>query len=139
MLGFSNRQPTDSPAPSRRRRCARCGSEVALHYVGPGRYYCESCLGRFRHAPDVPFDVVADEWTAELGALQIAGELIAVRLPMGFYGLCLLTGESAFELTTRSIRRRSPTIGTESPTNAPIHMAHPGFSPGPNGRRPSGR
>lgn len=95
MFGFSNRQPTGPP--SKRPRCARCGSEAALHYAGPGNYYCESCLGRFRHTPDVPFDVVVDEWTAGLGALQATGELIAVRLPRGFYGLCLLTGESASE------------------------------------------
>ena len=122
MLGFWRREPGDvSPT---RPRCARCGSAVAAHYVGPGHYYCESCFARLRYAPEVPFDVVADEWTSELGALQSAGELIAVRLPGGFYGVCVLTGESAFELAQRSIRRgrshvRTPPLNQDRAAKAP--------------------
>jgi len=136
MFGFSNRQPSDPP--SKRPRCARCGSEVALHYADPGNYYCESCLGRFRHAPHVPFDVVVDEWTAALGALQTTGELIAVRLPRGFYGLCLLAGESASELTHLSTQRRPPTARTQPSTNDHIDTAHPGVPPKRSRRHPSG-
>lgn len=127
MFGFSNRQPIGSP--SQRPRCARCGSQAAVHYVGPGRYYCEPCLGRFQRAPNVPFDVVVDEWTTALGALQTAGELIAVRLPRGFYGVCLLPGVSAFELALRSVQRQ-PTTGRAQPsTNDHIDAAYRGSSP----------
>ena len=107
MLGFP-KEPRSSG--SGRPRCARCGSAVDLHYVGPARYLCESCLRRPLNAPAVPFDVVVDGWTDHLGALQAAGELIAVRLPHGFYGVCLLAGESAFDLAYRSLRRKRPLL-----------------------------
>lgn len=36
------------------------------------------------------FDFVADTMSGDLAALQAAGEVIAVRLPAGFYGVCLI-------------------------------------------------
>jgi len=109
MLGFP-KEPLH-PGPSRP-RCAWCGSEVDLHRVGPRRYVCESCFRRFANVPEVPFDVVVDEWTEHLGALQGSGEIVVVRLPQGFYGVCLLASESPFDLAYRSIRRRRPAVPT---------------------------
>jgi len=119
MLEFL-KQPIN-PLPSRL-RCVRCGSEANLHYAGPGRYFCEHCLRRYPAVPEVPFDVVVDEWTAHLGALQAAGELVAVRLPRGFYGVCLLPGTSAVELAYGVVRQRSSAI-TGRPRR---RLAHPG-------------
>ena len=102
MLGFQG-EPRHSA--SGRPRCGRCGSAVDLHYVGPGRYLCESCLRRSQNVPEIPFDVIVDEWTVHLGALQAAGELIAVRLPHGFYGVCVLAGESTFDVAYRALAR----------------------------------
>ncbi len=119
------RQEAGGGAPSDRPRCARCGTDAGVHYVGPGYYYCEPCLRRAQRAPEVPFDVVVNEWTAELGLLQAAGELIAVRLPRGFYGVCLLTAESAGDLARRlSARRRSP-VRMVPPVHHPIGLTLP--------------
>ncbi|HEV2356858.1 MAG TPA: hypothetical protein VGZ23_04495 [bacterium] len=41
-------------------------------------------------AASAAINVVADEWTEALQTLQAAGEVIVVRLPGGFYGVCLL-------------------------------------------------
>ncbi len=58
------------------------------------RCYCYSCFRAFDGTPEVPFDAVAAAWTSALAALQEAGELIAVRLGEGFYGICLIAVES---------------------------------------------
>jgi hypothetical protein len=64
-------------------------------------HYCRRCCRLFKEAPQVSFDVVADRWTAGLGALQAAGEVIVVRLPGGFYGVCVLTGETVLHFPKR--------------------------------------
>jgi hypothetical protein len=40
--------------------------------------------------PDAAYDFVADGWSEALGILQASGELIAVRLPHGFVGVCMI-------------------------------------------------
>jgi len=130
MLGFLRREPSDPPPD--RPRCVRCSSATAVHYVGPGRYYCEPCLGRFQRAPNVPFDVVVDEWTTQISALQTAGELITVRLPRGFYSVCLLAGESALERAHRSVQRRPP---TRRPQATDDHIDTADFGSSPTGRQ----
>lgn len=71
------------------------------------RYYCHSCFRSFEPAQEVPYDVIADEWTPALAALQAAGELIAVRLGAGFYGICLIGEVSELE-TARKVSVRRP-------------------------------
>ncbi len=58
------------------------------------RCYCYSCFRTFDNVPEVPFDAIADAWIPALAALQEAGDLIAVRLGEGFYGICLIAVES---------------------------------------------
>jgi hypothetical protein len=132
MLGFSRRDPNH--APPNRPQCSRCGAETTLHYIGPGHYFCESCLGRLRGAPEVPFDVILDAWTAQLGELQAAGELIAVCLSRGFYGVCLLTGESALELACRAIRRERSSLRTLPSARGGAGATPPGLSARRSGR-----
>lgn len=86
------------PSPVRGRHCP----------AARGVYYCRRCGQLFRDAPEVPFDVVADRWTTDLGALQAAGEIVMVRLPGGFYGVCLLPRESVWQVMQRSGTRRQP-------------------------------
>lgn len=88
MFTFSKRAPVDHPPG--RLRCSWCGSGETTPHGSSGLQYCLRCYRFFRDAPEVPFDVVADEWTEPLRALQAAGEIIVVRLPGGFYGVCLL-------------------------------------------------
>jgi hypothetical protein len=42
---------------------------------------------------EVSYDFVADGWSDALGKLQAGGELIAVRLPHGFVGVCMISVE----------------------------------------------
>lgn len=73
-------------------RCPWCGSKYTSMARGPQRrYYCHSCFRSFEPAQEVPYDVIADGWTPELGALQAAGEVIIIRLSEGFYGVCLIS------------------------------------------------
>lgn len=73
-------------------KCPRCGSDATAWYRASGRHYCFRCSRFFQDAAEVLFDVVADGWTPALGALQAAGEIVSVRLPSGFYGVCVLQG-----------------------------------------------
>lgn len=76
-------------------RCPWCGSVYTSVSRSPSRrFYCHACFRAFTETPDAPYDVIADEWTPALAALQAAGELIAVPLGAGFYGICLLAGRS---------------------------------------------
>lgn len=88
MFIFSKRAPVGRPPGHL--RCSRCGSDDTTPYGVSGRHYCFRCARLFQDAPAVPFDVVADQWTPGLRALQEAGEIVAVRLPGGFYGVYLL-------------------------------------------------
>jgi hypothetical protein len=88
MFSFLKHKPVDLPPGHL--CCPWCGSGDAVPRASSGTYYCPRCTRLFRDAPEVPFDVVADEWTPALSALQAAGDVIAVRLPGGFYGVCLL-------------------------------------------------
>jgi hypothetical protein len=90
MFTFSKRTP--AARPQGHLRCSSCGSDETAQYPASARHYCFRCSRFFHDASEVPFDVVADGWTPALGALQAAGEIIAVRLPGGFYGLCVLRG-----------------------------------------------
>lgn len=94
--------------------CPRCGSTHVSHYRGD-EYCCYNCWHRFLWAPQVPFDFVADGWTPELAAAQAAGDVILVRLPKGFYGVCVITEEGPFE---RLLRVRSP----GRPTGRPVRL-----------------
>jgi hypothetical protein len=71
-------------------RCAWCGSDDTTPRGSSGTHYCHHCARLFRDAPEIPFDVIADQSTPALSALQAAGDVIAVRLPGGFYGVCVL-------------------------------------------------
>lgn len=93
MFIFSKRAPAGHPSGDL--RCPRCGSGDTVRYGASGRHYCFRCRRLFYDVPEAPFDVVADEWTPALAALQSAGEIIMVRLPGGFYGVCLLAGAAA--------------------------------------------
>lgn len=42
---------------------------------------------------EVPYDFVADGWSEALGKLQAEGELITIRLPHGFVGVCMISVE----------------------------------------------
>jgi ribosomal protein L37AE/L43A len=90
MISFSKRG--DIRHPSSHLRCEWCGSNDTMPRGSSGTHYCRRCARLFRDAPEVPFDVVADQWTPALSALQAAGEIIAVHLPGGFYGICVLAG-----------------------------------------------
>ncbi len=52
--------------------------------------------------------MIAEEWTPFLAALQAAGELIAVPLGGGFYGVCLITGESALDAALWALHLAEP-------------------------------
>ncbi len=93
------------PAPVRESRldpcCPWCGSEFTSAGWGPNvawgskrRYQCSRCFRVFDNVPEVEFDVITETWTPPLGALQRAGECIAVRLAGGTYGICLIVVES---------------------------------------------
>ncbi len=83
-------------------RCPWCGSKYTSMARGPQRrYYCHSCFRSFETPAEVAYDVIAEEWTPALAALQAAGELIAVRLGAGFYGICLLGEVSELETALR--------------------------------------
>jgi hypothetical protein len=88
MFSFLKYQP-DDPPPARL-RCSWCGSDDTVPRGSSGTYYCPRCSRLFRDASEVPFDVIANQWTPALGVLQAAGDIVAVRLPCGFYGVCLL-------------------------------------------------
>jgi hypothetical protein len=94
MFSFSKR--TTVVVPEGRLRCSSCGSDATAQYGASGRHYCYRCSRFFQDAPGVAFDLVADGWTPGLGALQAAGEVIAVPLRGGFYGVCVLQGYVAF-------------------------------------------
>ena len=93
-------KPWPLDGPPRSPRCSWCGSSATLRYAA-GNHYCRRCRRLFQDAPEIPFDVVADRWTPGLEALQTAGDVITVRLPGGFHGVCVLTGESVRQFTER--------------------------------------
>lgn len=74
-------------------RCPWCGSKFTSRSRRTDGYFCHSCWRSFIDAPLVAFDFVADGWTPDLAALQTGGELIAVALPSGFLGVCLISVE----------------------------------------------
>lgn len=87
-------------------RCPWCGSLYTSISRSPSRrYYCHACFRAFAETPEAPYDVIADEWTPALAALQASGELIAVRLGGGFYGICLLTGRSDLATALEALSR----------------------------------
>ncbi|GEM_PF-1521702 len=92
MWFFSKSRPVDPEAPyPAALRCSWCGSGDTIPHGSTSLHYCLRCHRFFRAVPEIPFDAVADEWTAALGALQAAGEIIAVPLPEGFYGICVVS------------------------------------------------
>lgn len=98
--------PKDAPAVASLAvpiRCPRCGSTHISQYRGD-EYCCYACWNRFQWVPEVPFDFVADQWSRDLAAAQAAGEVILVRLPKGFYGVCVIAEEGPLE---RALRVRS--------------------------------
>ncbi|HXF82331.1 MAG TPA: hypothetical protein VNN19_06240 [bacterium] len=72
-------------------RCPHCGSAFTSRSRRREGYFCHSCWRSFEPPTEVPFDFVADGWTAELAALQAAGEVIGVALPNGFVGVCVIS------------------------------------------------
>ncbi len=95
FVGVSRRKPLDHPRGLP--RCPRCGSKETTRQSSSGLYYCHRCFRLFRDVPEVPFDFVTDGWTQGLGELQATGEVLVVRLPEGFCGVCLLGGQSVLE------------------------------------------
>lgn len=98
---YSSQPVQRHPAP----RCPWCGSAFTARSRNPGTYYCHRCLRVFGDAPEVAFDFIVDEWTRELAALQATGDLIAVRFPLGFYGICILGEEDPLTSVRRAERR----------------------------------
>ncbi len=89
-------------------RCPWCGSRYTSMARGPERCrYCHSCFRSFAVATEDGYDVIADAWSPAIAALQAAGELIAVHLGAGFYGICLLSGISALERTCQASPRQA--------------------------------
>jgi hypothetical protein len=88
MFSFSKHQPVGDPPGHL--RCSWCGSDDTTLRGSSGTHYCRRCSRLFLDAREIAFDVIADQWTPALSALQAAGEIIAVGLPGGFYGVCLL-------------------------------------------------
>jgi hypothetical protein len=74
-------------------RCPWCGSGFTSRSRGREAWFCHSCWRVFREVAEVGYDFVADGWSAALGKLQADGELIAVRLPHGFVGVCMISVE----------------------------------------------
>jgi len=72
-------------------RCPWCGSGFTSRNRGREAWFCHSCWRVFRELPEVGYDFVADGWSEALGILQASGELIAVRLPHGFVGVCMIS------------------------------------------------
>jgi hypothetical protein len=58
-------------------------------------------LRAFEDVPEAPFDLIVDEWSPALGDLQRNGDLIAVPLGAGFYGVCLIAEESPLQAALR--------------------------------------
>lgn len=103
MPTLFSRQPVRRPQTPP--RCPWCGSALTARSRNPGTYYCHRCLRAFGDAPEVPFDFIFDQWAPELAALQATGDLIAVRLPEGFYGICILAEEDLLTSLRREKRR----------------------------------
>jgi len=74
-------------------RCPWCGSGFTSRSRGREAWFCHSCWRVFRESADLGYDFIADGWSDGVGALQAGGELIAVRLPHGFVGVCLISLE----------------------------------------------
>ena len=72
-------------------RCPWCGSGFTSRSRGREAWFCHSCWRVFREQPEVGYDFVADGWSEALGILQASGELITVRLPHGFVGVCMIS------------------------------------------------
>ena len=72
-------------------RCPWCGSGFTSRSRGREAWFCHSCWRVFRELPEVGYDFVANDWSQALGVLQASGELIAVRLPHGFVGVCMIS------------------------------------------------
>ncbi len=72
-------------------RCPWCGSGFTSRSRGREAWFCHSCWRVFREAAEVSYDFVADGWTDALGALQGSGDIITVRLPYGFIGVCMIS------------------------------------------------
>src|SRR3972149_10204622 len=71
--------------------CPWCGSGFTSRSRGREAWFCTSCRRVFREQPEVGYDFVADGWSEALGILQASGELITVRLPHGFVGVCMIS------------------------------------------------
>jgi len=77
--------------PRSRVACPTCGRRLTYKVKGTDLYYCCVCRSTFEDAPQVPYDLVLDAWDPALGVLQQTGDIIAVRLPEGFIGVCILS------------------------------------------------
>lgn len=60
-----------------------------------------------QEATAVPFDFYLDRWDPAAASLQAMGDLILVRLPLGFYGgIVIGTRDARIELAERLRRHR---------------------------------
>ncbi|MBI4279149.1 MAG: hypothetical protein HY660_11900 [Armatimonadetes bacterium] len=71
--------------------CPECGGRSTYRVKGSDLSYCYTCRKAYSEIPDAPYDLVLDEWDARLAGLQAAGDVVLVRLPKGFIGVCILS------------------------------------------------
>lgn len=93
--------------------CPSCGSTSIPNTAASGGYFCYRCKRTFGEIELVPFDDVVDAWTPHLAALQAAGDAVIVRLPAGFYGVCLIRAESLMASILREMRRQGHACARE--------------------------
>ncbi len=68
-----------------------------------------------QEATAVPFDFCLDGWDPAAASLQATGDLILVRLPLGFYGgTVIATRDARTELEERLCRQRRQRAGCAS-------------------------
>lgn len=85
-------------------RCPWCGSGFTSRSRGREAWFCHSCWRVFRDVPDLGYDFIADGWSEALALLQASGELITVRLPHGFVGVCMISVEGVPRRRTQTRR-----------------------------------